>query len=52
MIAFQTDLEVYIDHLDKLIKDFKVRFWDLDDMHFPEWLVTPFDMKINTKCHE
>ena len=42
-------LEVYINHLDKLRDDFKIRFWDLDNMHVPDWFVTPFDMKIDNE---
>ena len=41
------DLEVYINHLDKLREDFKIRFVDYNNMHVPEWLLTPFDMKID-----
>ena len=39
------DLEVYINLLDKLREDFKIRFRDLDNAHVPEWLATPFDVK-------
>ena len=46
---YQTDFEVYINHLDKLREDFKINFWDLDNMHVPEWPVTPFDKEIYNK---
>ena len=46
------DLEVYISHLDKLRENFKIRFWDLDNMQVPEWPVIPFDMKIDNKGYE
>lgn len=46
------ELEIFIKHLDKLIEDFKKRFEDLENMHVPEWLVTPFDMKIDDECNE
>ena len=41
------DLEACINHFDKLREDFNIRFGDLDNMHVPEWLVSPFDMKID-----
>ena len=41
------DLEVYINHLDKLREYFKIRFEDQENMHIPEWHVTQFDMKID-----
>ena len=47
-----TNLEVYINHLDELREDFKIRFGDLDSMCVPDWLLTPFDMKIDSKCYE
>ena len=50
--TFQTELEAYINHLDKLREDFKIRFGNLDNMHVPEWLVTPFGMRIDNKCCE
>ena len=43
------DLGVYINDLDKLREDFKIRLGDLDNMRVPEWLVTPSDMKIYNK---
>ena len=43
------DLEIYIDHLGKLREDFKIRFQDLENMHIPSWLVTPFDMEIENE---
>ena len=43
---------VYISHLDKLIEDFKLRFGDIDIMHLPEWLASPFDMKIDNKGYD
>ena len=46
------DLEHYINHPDKLREDFKIRLGDLDNMYFLEWLVVPFDMKIDNKGHE
>ena len=46
------NLAVYIYHLDKLGEDLKIRYEDLDNMHVPEWLVTPFGMKIDNKCYE
>ena len=46
------DMEVYINHLDKLREDFKIRSEDLDNMHVPEWLVTPFEMKTDNKGSE
>ena len=46
------ELEVYINDLDKLREDFKIRFGDVDNMHVPEWLVTPFDMKIDNDGYE
>ena len=45
-------MEVYINHLYKLREDFKICFRDLDNMHVPEWLVAPFDMKIDNKGYE
>ena len=29
-----------------------IRFRDLDSMHVPEWLLTPFNMKINNEGYE
>ena len=52
MEAFQTDLEAYIKHLDKLRKDFKIWFGDLNNMHVHEWLLTPLDMKISNEGYE
>ena len=40
------ELEIYINHLGKLQEDFKVRFKDLDEMNVPDWIVTPFDLKM------
>lgn len=40
------DLEMYMTHLENLIKDFKVRFEDLEKMIVPEWILTPFDVEI------
>ena len=45
-------LGVYVNHLDTLREDFNIRFGDLDNKHVPEWLVTPFDMKVNNKVYE
>ena len=45
------DLEVYINHLYKL-RDFKRRFGDIGNVHVPEWLGTPIDMKMDNKCYE
>ena len=28
-----------------------IRFWDLDNMYVPEWLVIPFDMKIDNTSY-
>lgn len=33
-------------------EDFKIRFEDLENMHVPDWLVAPFDKKIDNKCDE
>ena len=46
------DLDVYINHLDKLREDFDMCFGDLDNMHVPAWLVTPFYLKIHNKGYE
>ena len=46
------DMKVYINHLDKLTEDVRIRFGDLDDMHVSEWLVASFDMKIDNKGYE
>ena len=35
-------MEAYINHLDKLREGFGIRFVDLDNVHVPDWLVTPF----------
>ena len=43
------DSEVYINHLDKLREDIEICFGDLDNMHVSEWIVTPFDVKIDNK---
>ncbi|XP_076049445.1 zinc finger BED domain-containing protein 5-like [Oratosquilla oratoria] len=40
------DLEIYIRHLNNLRKDFNMRFEDLEKMHIPDWIVTPFDVEI------
>ena len=48
----QYDSEVYINHLDNLREDFKIHFGILDDMDVPDFLLTPFDMKIDNKCYE
>ena len=40
------DIEIYVNLLDKIRNDFKIRFWELDYMLVSEWLVTPFGMKI------
>ena len=32
-------------------EDFKIRIGDVDNVHVSEWLVTPFDVKLNNK-HE
>ena len=45
------DLEVYINHLDKL-RVFKLRFGYFDNTRVPEWLVTPFSLKIDNKGYE
>ena len=45
------DLEVYINHLDKL-RVFKIRFGYFHNSQFPEWLVTPFSLKIDNKRYE
>ena len=46
------ELEVYINYLDKLREDFKIRFGDIDNMYVPNWLVTRFYMNIDNKCNE
>ena len=40
---------IYINHLDKCREVFKICFGDLDTMHVPECLITPFIMKIYNK---
>ncbi|MPC66986.1 SCAN domain-containing protein 3 [Portunus trituberculatus] len=35
-------------HLENLIEDFKVRFDDLAKMKVPEWILTPFDVEIES----
>ena len=52
MKILDSDLEVYISHLDKLREAFKICFGDLDNMHVLEWQVTPFDMKMDNKGYE
>lgn len=37
---------MYIKHLEKLREDFKVCFEDLEKMHVPGRIVTPFDLEI------
>ena len=44
------DLDIYINHLDKLREDFNKSFEDIDNIHVPEWSATLFDMKIDNKC--
>ena len=46
------DLEVYINHLDKLKEDFKIRFGDLDNMHIPECLISQSYVKIYHRRYE
>ena len=46
------DLEVYINHLDKLREDIWIHFGEIDNMHVPEWFVTQFDIKIYNGGHE
>ena len=46
------DLEVCINNLDKLRKDFMLRFEDLDNMHFPEWLAAAFNVKKDNEGYE
>ena len=45
------DLDVYVNHLDKLREEFKIRFEDIDNIHVPERIVTPFDVRIENKGH-
>ncbi|KRZ66133.1 SCAN domain-containing protein 3 [Trichinella papuae] len=40
------DLEIYINHLEKLREDFKIRFEDLENMTVPDWIIKPFDIEI------
>ena len=47
-----SDLEVSINHPDKLEEDFKIHFGYLDNMQVPKWFVTPFGMKIDNKGYE
>ncbi|XP_023233204.1 SCAN domain-containing protein 3-like [Centruroides sculpturatus] len=47
-----SDLEIYIKHLDKLKEDFKARFDDLKNMHVPEWFANPFDVKLDNEGSE
>lgn len=47
-----SDVEIYIGHLEKLKEDFKIRFQDLESMQIPEWLVAPFDMQTDDICNE
>ena len=46
------DMEVYINHLEKLREDFQTCFGDLDNMDVSESLVTPFDMKLDNEGYE
>ncbi|OUC40838.1 hypothetical protein D917_03783 [Trichinella nativa] len=39
------DLEIYINHLEKLEEDFKIRFEDLESMTVPDWIIAPFDIE-------
>ena len=43
---------VYINHLDNIREDLKIRFVDLDNMYVSEWLLSPLDMKIDNKGYE
>ena len=43
---FHIALEIYINHLEKLQEDFKVRFKDLVEMNVPGRIVTPFGLKM------
>ena len=39
------DLEICIRLLEKLRKNFRVRCQDLEKLHIPEWILTPFDLE-------
>ena len=39
-------LHIYINHHEKIQADVKVRFMELDEMNAPDWIVTPFELKI------
>ena len=41
-----SDLEIYIKQLEKLKKDFSVRFEDREKMYVSDWIVTRFDLEI------
>ena len=44
--------ETHIYHLDELGEDLKMRFGYLENMRLAQWLVIPFDMKIDNKDKE
>ena len=39
-------LEVYINHVEKSQEDIKVRFKEWDEMNVPDWIIAPFDLKM------
>ncbi|KRZ00255.1 SCAN domain-containing protein 3 [Trichinella zimbabwensis] len=39
-------MEIYINHLEKLRENFKIRFEDLEKMTVTDWIITPFDTEI------
>ncbi|KRY48249.1 hypothetical protein T03_8349 [Trichinella britovi] len=40
------ELEIYINQVEKVRKDFKVRFEDGEKKPVPDWIITPFDIEI------
>jgi len=40
------DIDMFTNHLGNLQDDFRVRSKDLENMTIPEWIITPFDEKL------